>query len=151
MPSAECFDIALLAFKAVPVFLFRGRKAKEGNDFSHALADNDNVLKSYSCREQYSHEPCVAVVRFQVKYLGRPFAEIEPRLVERSHAALARLDGALAGGGFLVGEALSLADIALVAYSRMAGDGGLSLAAYPALTAWIGRVEQALGIGPYAP
>ncbi|MDR3512313.1 MAG: glutathione S-transferase family protein [Caulobacteraceae bacterium] len=99
--------------------------------------------------EQYSHEPYVAVARFQVKHLGRPVGELEPRLVERARGALARLDGAVADGGFLVGEGLSLADIALVAYSRMAGDGGLAVSDYPALAAWIGRVEQALGLGPY--
>jgi glutathione S-transferase len=95
--------------------------------------------------EQYSHEPYVAVARFQVKYLGRPAAELEPRLVERAYAALARLDEAVAGG-FLVGDRLSLADLALVAYTRWAHEGGLSLAAYPALRAWIGRVERAAAI-----
>ena len=96
--------------------------------------------------EQYSHEPYVAVARFQVRYLGRPAAELEPRLVERGHAALRRLDEALAGGGFLVGERISLADIALVAYSRWSHEGGLARDAYPALQAWIGRVEAALAI-----
>jgi glutathione S-transferase len=99
--------------------------------------------------EQYSHEPYVAVARFQVKYLGKSPAELEPSLVERAHAALRRLDAA-AEDGFLLGPIFSLADISLVAYSRMAGDGGLSLAAYPALRGWIGRVEEKLGLEPYA-
>jgi glutathione S-transferase len=50
---------------------------------------------------------------------------------------------------FLVGKALSLADISLIAYTRMAADGQLSLKAYPKVRAWIDRVEQALGILPY--
>ena len=33
--------------------------------------------------EQYSHEPYVAVARFQVKYLGKSPAELEPKIVER--------------------------------------------------------------------
>jgi glutathione S-transferase len=96
--------------------------------------------------EQYSHEPYVAVARFQVKYQGKPVADLEPRLVERAHAALKRLDDALAGGGFLVGKAATLADVSLVAYTRMAPDGGLDLSLYPNVIAWISRVEAALKI-----
>ena len=52
----------------------------------------------------------------------------------------------MAGSAFLVGERVSLADVSLVAYSRWAHEGGLDVAAYPALRAWIGRVESALAI-----
>ncbi|HWF76678.1 MAG TPA: glutathione S-transferase family protein [Caulobacteraceae bacterium] len=96
--------------------------------------------------EQYSHEPYIAVARFQVKYLGKPIADLEPRIVERGAAALARMDEALAGREFLVGGALTLADIALVAYTRMAADGGFTLADYPAVAAWVERVEAAVPI-----
>lgn len=96
--------------------------------------------------EQYSHEPYVAVARFQVKYQGKPVAELEPRLVERGKAALQRLEDGLAGSSFLVGDHVSLADVSLVAYTRMAGDGGFDLADYPRVSAWIARVEQAIGI-----
>jgi len=96
--------------------------------------------------EQYSHEPYVAVARFQVKFLGKPVSDLEARLIERGNAALARLETAAALGDFLVGERLSLADVALVAYTRWAADGGFDLRAYPALQAWIGRVEGALRI-----
>ena len=96
--------------------------------------------------EQYSHEPYVAVARFQVKYQGKPVADLEPRLVERGAAALAMLEGQLARTAFLVDSALSLADIALVAYTRMAADGGFNLADYPAVDAWVSRVEAALPI-----
>jgi glutathione S-transferase len=97
--------------------------------------------------EQYSHEPYVAVARFQVKYLGKSVAELEPRIVERGKGALQRLEDALAGGAaFLVGDALTLADVALVAYTREAEDGGFRLADYPRIQAWIARTEQALKI-----
>jgi glutathione S-transferase len=85
-----------------------------------------------------------------VKELGKDPSELEPRLAERSHAALKRLEDALAAGGpFLIGPDFSLADISLVAYTRMAGDGGLSLDGYPAVRGWIGRVEDRLGIRQY--
>jgi len=96
--------------------------------------------------EQYSHEPYVAVARFQVKYLGKPVSELEPRLVERGGGALQRLELGLEASPFLVGDAVSLADVALVAYTRVAHEGGFSLDLYPKVKAWVARVEGALGI-----
>ena len=96
--------------------------------------------------EQYSHEPFIAVRRFQLLYLGRTEESLDPRLFERGHAALALMEGTLADRPFLVGDALSLADVALVAYTRLAHEGGFDLLPYPALRAWIARVETALGM-----
>ena len=97
--------------------------------------------------EQYSHEPYVAVRRFLKLYLGRDDADIDPKLMERGRAALARMELALTGSPFLVGDALSLADIALVAYTRLAHEGGFDLGEFPAVKAWVARVEAALGLG----
>ena len=96
--------------------------------------------------EQYSHEPYVAVARFQVAFLGKAVADLDPRLVQRGQAALQRLEDGLAASGFLVGNALTLADVSLVAYTRVAHEGGFDLAAYPAVKAWVARVEAELGI-----
>ncbi|WP_454714909.1 glutathione S-transferase family protein [Caulobacter segnis] len=96
--------------------------------------------------EQYSHEPYVAVARFQMAYLGKSRESLETRLVERGDAALARLETQLKQTPFLVGERLTLADIALVAYTRVAHEGGFDLSQYPAVKAWVGRMETALGI-----
>ncbi len=96
--------------------------------------------------EQYSHEPYIAVARFQVKYQGRPANELEPRIVERGKAALGHMDAALGGRDFLVGAGLTLADIALVAYTRMAADGAFALSDYPAVEAWVARIEAELPI-----
>lgn len=96
--------------------------------------------------EQYSHEPSIAVARFRVRYRGEPVASLDPKLVARGEAALDRLELTLAGGGFLVGRALTLADIALVAYTRVAHEGGFDLGGRPAVQAWVARVEAELGI-----
>jgi glutathione S-transferase len=96
--------------------------------------------------EQYSHEPTIAVVRFQMKYLGRPRGELDPALIAKAEAALALMERALAQQPYLAGEDLTLADIALVAYTRFAHDGGFELADYPALEAWVRRVETELPI-----
>ncbi|HVI33201.1 glutathione S-transferase family protein [Phenylobacterium sp.] len=118
----------------------------EGSALIPADAYDRAKMLEWMFWEQYSHEPYVAVARFQVKYLGKPVADLEPRLVERGKAALQRLEDGLAASPFLVGERLSLADIALVAYTRKAHEGGFDLAHYPHVEAWVARVEQALGI-----
>ncbi len=96
--------------------------------------------------EQYSHEPFIAVVRFQRLLAGKRADEIEPRLVERGHAALARMEAALTGADWLVGEGPTLADLALVAYTRVAHEGDFDLSAYPSVRRWIGRTEAAFAI-----
>ena len=99
--------------------------------------------------EQYSHEPYIAVRRYQLHYLKRPPEELDPRLAERGSDELRLMQATLERSGFMAGDTLSLADVALVAYTRMAHEGGFDLAPYPALRAWIARVEDGIGIGPY--
>ena len=69
-----------------------------------------------------------------------------PRLVERGGGALQRMELGLASSPFLVGDSLTLADVALVAYTRVAHEGGFSLDLYPAVKAWVARVEGVLKI-----
>ena len=96
--------------------------------------------------EQYSHEPYVAVARFQIAYLGKAKADLDPKLIERGKGALARMEDGLQASSFLVGETVSLADVALVAYTRVAHQGGFDLADYPKVQAWVARMERALAI-----
>lgn len=118
----------------------------ERSDLVPADAYDRAVMFQWLFWEQYSHEPYVAVARFQVRYAGKAVAELEPRLVERGNAALKRLEDGLAASPFLVGEAVSLADVALVAYTRVAHEGGFDLGRYPKVAAWVKRVEAALKI-----
>jgi glutathione S-transferase len=96
--------------------------------------------------EQYSHEPYIAVARFQIAYLGKTKADLDPKVMPRGAAALQRMEDGLADRDFLAGGGLSLADVALVAYTRVAHEGGFELAGYPRVRAWIARVERALDI-----
>ena len=96
--------------------------------------------------EQYSHEPYVAVARFQMAYLGKPREALDAKLVERGRAALQRLEDGLEDTPFLVGHNVSLADVSLVAYTRVAHEGGFDLADFPRTSAWVARAEAALGI-----
>jgi glutathione S-transferase len=94
--------------------------------------------------EQYSHEPYVAVARAWVHYFGVPEgkeAELEERR-ERGRQALLMMERHLTGRSFLVGDRYSLADIALYAYTHVADEGGLDLADYPSIRAWLDRVRE---------
>jgi len=100
--------------------------------------------------EQYDHEPAIAVVRFWVAFSGRPEAFAD-RLAERLDAGYRALDAMeehLDRRRFLVGEMLSLADLALYAYTHVAHEGGFDLAAYPAVRAWLARVAAEPGHVP---
>lgn len=54
----------------------------------------------------------------------------------------------LASTRYLVGDACTLADVALLAYTRVAHEGGFDLTAYPSIRRWIGDAERALGLTP---
>jgi glutathione S-transferase len=118
----------------------------EGSALIPADAYDRAKMLEWMFWEQYSHEPYVAVARFQVAYLGKAVTDLEPKIIERGIGALQRLEDGLAGSAFLVGDSLSLADVALVAYTRVADEGGFDLAGYPRVRAWIARVEKALKI-----
>jgi glutathione S-transferase len=97
--------------------------------------------------EQYQLEPTVAVVRFWVAYSGRP-EEFEPQreaTTKRGERALRRLEAGLDGRDWLVGDAMTLADIALYGYTHCAEEGGFSLDPYPAVRAWLDRVASEPG------
>ncbi len=151
--------LALNPAGQVPVVVLEdGRALAQSNAIMLHLAEGSSLIPADAYQrakmfewlfwEQYSHEPTVAVVRFKVLYAGISPDQLDPILVKKAHAALALLDTHLANTGtdFLLPTGLSLADVALVAYSRLAGDGGLDLALYPALQGWISRVEAALVI-----
>lgn len=96
--------------------------------------------------EQYSHEPTIAVCRFQKVYLGKPDTELDPAKVQKGNSALDLMQQHLQKHDWLVGDSISVADISLIAYTRLAHEGGFDLSTRPALQTWIDRVEKALKI-----
>ena len=69
--------------------------------------------------EQYSHEPYIAVCRFHMLFLGKSAEEREPWRVERGEAALDLMEQTLERNKWFDGRAFSIADIALLAYTRV--------------------------------
>ena len=95
--------------------------------------------------EQYNHEPNVATMRFWRAFVGEANWTDTQRLLAPQKqaagaAALALMDEHLAGRRFLVGDRLSLADIALYAYTHVAEEGGFDLTAVPNVRAWCATV-----------
>ena len=100
--------------------------------------------------EQYDLEPAIAVARFWVAYSGRPddFADQLPAKIKAGNRVLGALDEHLDGREWVVGEAMSLADIALYGYTHVAPEGGFELEPYPAVRAWLQRVASEPGHVP---
>ena len=164
VPGGGTHDPAFLALNPagrVPLVVFPdGETLSESNAIIVYLAEGSALVPGaardrarmlqWMFWEQYSHEPYIAVRRYQLHYLKRAPDALDPKLAERGTDALRLMQATLERAAFMAGDALTLADVALVAYTRMAHEGGFDLAAYPAIRAWIPRVEAGLGIGPYA-
>lgn len=119
----------------------------EGSDLIPSETFQQAQMNSWLFWEQYSHETAIAVRRFQKHYLKKPDSEIDPQLMAKGRRALGVMELQLTYTDWLVGDALSCADIALVAYTRVAHQGGFDLAAFPSVERWVSRVEGALSIG----
>ncbi|MFO1147074.1 MAG: glutathione S-transferase family protein [Alsobacter sp.] len=151
--------LAMSAMGQVPVVLFDdGRALAQSNAIIRHLARGSTLLPDdpfaqaevdqWLFWEQNGHEFFVAGARFQMVYLGRSRQEREPMRVERGEQALDLMDHVLSGRDWFAAGRFTVADIALVAYTRLAGEGGFDLSSRTALRAWIRRCEQALGLPP---
>src|SRR3954467_14846659 len=96
--------------------------------------------------EEYSHETAIAVLRFHKFYLKKSDEQIDPALPGKCAKVLALMNGHLEARKYFVGEKLSLADIALVAYTRFSHQAGIDLKQYPDVRAWVRRIEDELNI-----
>jgi glutathione S-transferase len=95
--------------------------------------------------EQYSHEPNIATLRFWFQFVGEAKLSDVQRgqvMAKRAggEAALGVMEEHLAGREWLVGGGVTLADVALYAYTHVCEAGGFRLRDYPAVCAWLARV-----------
>ena len=143
VPTVVFDDGRVLAqSNAIIRYLARGSDLVPKDDFAAAKMDE------WLFWEQNTHEPYVAVCRFQMVYLGKPASDLDPDKIKRGYFALARMEHQLAATPFLVGAAVTLADVALLAYTRVAHEGGFHLDGYASIRRWIGEAERALGLPP---
>jgi glutathione S-transferase len=100
--------------------------------------------------EQYNHEPNIATLRFWLAFVGADSLSDAQRAqlpAKRAagEAALDLMDAHLRARAFFVADRLTLADIALYAYTHVAGEGGFDLTRWPAIEAWCARVAAQPG------
>lgn len=119
----------------------------EGSRFLPADAVGRAQALQWMFFEQYNHEPNIAVARHWLQHIEMTEAQRAqiPARQEGGRAALAVMEGHLAKHPWFVGDSMSIADIALYAYTHVAGEGGFDLAAYPAVSAWLARVAAEPG------
>lgn len=122
-------------------YLARGSALLPEDPYQQAMIDE------WLFWEQYSHEPYVAVCRFHMVYAGGSRESREPWRVERGERALDYMESRLATGtDWLAGAEITIADVALLAYTRLAPEGGFELESRPFVSAWIARAERELGL-----
>ncbi|MBP2700727.1 glutathione S-transferase family protein [Photobacterium lucens] len=136
------------------VVLDDGRVLSESNAILGYFAEGtsylpqDSFLKAKVYQwlffEQYSHEPYIAVARYIQTYLGMP----EERVAEyealhlKGYKALDVMEQQLAQTPYLVGDAVTIADVALYAYTHVADEGDYDLCGYPHIQRWLKAVGQ---------
>lgn len=122
----------------------------EGTQYMPADAWQRAQALAWMFFEQYSHEPYIAVARNWIAHLKAKdrFADRLPDIWERGHRALAVMERRLAGHDWLTDSGMTIADIALFAYTQVAEEGEFDLSRYPGLRAWLARVRAHPGIRP---
>lgn len=137
-----------------------GRVLTESNAILHWLAQGTPYWPedpwqqaqalSWMFFEQYSHEPYVAVARFICGWtpIDSPRRADLPRLRERGRQALDVMERHLSAHDWFTGDRYGIADIALFAYTSVAHHGGIHLDGWPAIRAWLARIEATPGFVP---
>ena len=149
--------LALNTNGKVPLLEVDGRYLAESNAMLCYLAEGSDLFPTdrwqrakileWMFFEQYSHEPFIATVRFWVHMLNKK-EEFRDKIAEampKGYAALGVMEQQLKQTPFLAGDAYSIADIALYAYTHVAHQGGYDLSTYPAINAWMKRLEAQPG------
>ena len=140
IPAVELDDGKLLFESNAIISYFA-----EGTPFMPADRFQRAQVLQWLFFEQYSHEPYIASVRYLVMHpeVADPRrAIVDTMMRPRGYDALGVMEGQLKSREWFVGERYSIADIALYAYTHVAGEGGFDLAGYPAIRAWLERVKS---------
>ena len=140
----------------IPVLQIGDRFIPESNAACYYLAEGSSLIPTdpfdhadmlhWMFWEQYSHEPNIATLRFWMGWLGpEQLSDLQraqmPQKRTAGNAALKLMDDHLRGREWFVGEAMSLADVCLFAYTHVAGDAEFDLKRYPNVVNWIERVK----------
>jgi glutathione S-transferase len=145
VPAVEFEDgRTLTQSNAIIRYLAKGSHLLPEDPFAAAKVDE------WLFWEQYSHEPYIAVCRFHMVYKEQPKETREGWRVERGEAALDLMERHLTGRDWFAGPDMTVADISLLAYTRVAHEGGFDLSTRPQLLSWIVRTETKLNLAAAA-
>ena len=148
IPVLQIGDRFLPESNAACVYLAEGTPLIPADAFDRA-----DMLR-WMFWEQYNHEPNVATLRFWTGWVGLDklmpvqAAQLDAKRAA-GDAALRLMDEHLAARDWLVGEGVTLADIVLYPYTAKAAEGGFDLSRYPAVQAWLARLEAVPGFVPF--
>ncbi|HVR29703.1 MAG TPA: glutathione S-transferase family protein [Thermoanaerobaculia bacterium] len=145
IPLLELDDGSFLAeSNAILWYLARG------TDFVPVRPFDQAKVLEWLFFEQYSHEPYIATSRYWIHYLEarERYAGKLAEKREPGYAALRVMEQHLAEQPFLVGGRLTVADIALYAYTHVAHEGDFDLSGLPAVRRWLDRVAAVPGHVP---
>ncbi len=147
----------------IPVLEFDGRFLPESNAACWYLAEGSALIPAdrfdradmlrWMFFEQYNHEPNIATLRFWLAFVGEAHlsdqqrAQIPAKRIA-GEDALALMDEHLASRAWFVGDRVSLADIALYAYTHVAEAGCFRLDDRKHVRAWLGRIAALPGYVP---
>ena len=123
----------------------------EGTEFVPEDRFERSQMLQWMFFEQYDHEPAIAVARFLIRYSDRLRSEFDGRLDglwSAGYRALDAMEAHLTGREWLVGDRMSLADVALYAYTHVAEEGEFDLSRYAAIPQWLERVAAQPGHTP---
>ncbi len=138
VPTVQLDDGRFLAESNAILLFFA-----EGTEFIPVDAYDRAKVYEWLFFEQYSHEPAIAVRRALSVYRERR-ADATPermaQLLARGNRALGVMEKRLSDADWLAGDAFSVADISLYAYTHMAAAGGYDLAQFPGIRRWLERV-----------
>lgn len=143
VPLLELEDGRFLAeSNAILLYLGEGTRFVPSDPYRRAL------VHQWLFFEQYSHEPLIAVRRSLILYPERAAQATPERmaaLLEGGNKALGVMETQLARTPWLVGDSISVADIALYVYTQDANVAGYDMAKFPNVAAWLDRVRAAPG------
>ena len=148
---------ALNPFRSTPALqLEDGRILIESNAILWYLASGSPLLpgdafsQAEVCRwliyEQSDVMPMIGGLRFRL-VTGR-FAPESDEAAERrrgAHEVITMIDDHLKSNSFLAAGRYTIADVAVYAYTHVAGEAGIDLRPYPAVRAWLERVAAQPG------
>jgi len=140
----------------IPVLQAGDRFIPESNAACYYVAEGSSLIPTdpfdhadmlhWMFWEQYNHEPNIATLRYWMHSLRPDNLDDLKRLQmpgkrQAGNAALTLMNEHLADREWFVDSAMTLADIALFAYTHVAGDADFDLGRYPNVVEWIERVK----------